>query len=283
MGLVNGVVKLGKSAYSFAKAHKTTICLVGGCVCFGAAVADSGRNTIKAVRKVDELNDIREKEGKNPLTKKEVVKECAPLYISTAGLFIAGCVGVGYAYRVKVNELASMTLFADAAKRERDALRDAINDALPGEENRETKNSIIDSYNEKLYGDGSQPIDKVYPSDLAYKGRRPFGHSPSVERYKDPYGGEWEATVSDIRYAVSEIQRQLESGWDAGLLDFYSAVSDDAKYAQNADHYIWEVNSMPQEKAYSMIKNFTVNLTECSDADGLYWQLRYSVEPDYIK
>lgn len=282
MGLLNGVAKFGKSIYSFAKAHKTTICLAGGCACLGVAVVDSGRNTIKAVRKVEDINAIRAQELKSPLTKKEIVKECAPLYISTACWAFAGYVGIGYAYKVKVNQLASMTLFADAAKRERDALRDAIDDILPGEENRETKQKIADRYSEKLYGDGNQPIDRFIPSENRSKGNKVFGHSPSVERYKDPYGGEFFATASDLRYAKLDIIRTLESGWGAGLPDFYAAVSDDADYPVNAHNYIWDINNWPQERVSSMLKSFDIRREERSDIDGLYWQLSYTIEPSYI-
>lgn len=278
MSVVNSIAKGAKIVAKFAKTHKATICVVTGVTAGGCAIVECGRATYKSTKQIDAINEARERLGQDPLTKKEVVKECVKNYIPTIALTTTSAGLILYGHRCTLKQLSIATAGAKLLETEYNELKESIEDVLGtggSDENKEIKDKVLNRFAErkhKVYGDSTEPID-YYPAGGVSLDS--FSTCARKERFKDNYGGTMWATRGDVRYALEHMKNELLSGYSVSLDDFYRSVDDNAEFPDNARYF--EFNE--SDTAYQY--NQEINLMPDSDADGLFWRLTFREEPVY--
>lgn len=290
MSAMNSIIKISKLTRNFIKLHKSTICVCGGIVVGGVAIVECGKATVKAVRKVDELNTERMANGEEKMTKKEVVKECAKTYVPTVALATTSTVLILYGHKCTLKQLSLATAGAKLIETEYCQLKESIEDVLGDSEHDELKGKVLDRYSQRkkevLYGDSNNPIDNYY-SDT-YVDNVLHGTSITKDkilsntgewRFKDEYGGEFRATRADVRYGVSEIRNMILSGMDASMVDFYNAVVDDSskvRYPEKANFFVFEADNLQK------LQHVDARVQVSEDADGPFYMIHWSEEPTYM-
>ena len=271
------LLKLAAKGGTFLKAHKTTICMCAGLVTGVGAVVECGHATVKSCKKVNEVNELRRINGDQDLTKKEIVQLCWKNYLLTAGLTFAAIGTTAYGYGVTLKQLGVATAGAKAAETECKQLKDSIEDVLGDEEHKEIKDKVIDRFAERkaqVYGDSTQPVDIFRPM-----GTPPcnFNKGNVVERFKDKFGAEFLGTRADIRYAVAELHSIMKDDGGLEYVDtLHRLMSDDIQGNTIGNDFVWDPEKIRD------INDIDVRLTPDYDADGLFWNITYTIEPTYV-
>ena len=285
MSLTSNVIKLGKTAIDFVKAHKSTVCVCTGIIAGGAAIVECGHATVKSVRKVDEINANRLADCEEPLTKKEVVKECISEYVPTIGLATLSAGLILYGHRCSLKQLSMATAGAKFLETEYNELKESIEDVLGDDEHKELKGKLFDKFterkHEKIYGDSKQSIDlytgERYVDEVLHgypiSSRRSYNESSKIYRFKDKWGGEFYGTKDAVYNGVLEIRNMLLNGMEASLVDYYDAVGNNLHVPDIANKWIFSPSTI------NSINQLDIRTQLHEDADGPFYRLHWSEDP----
>lgn len=284
MSVTNSIIKVSKSAWQWIKIHKSTIMVCGGVCLYGKALYDTGKQTYKAVRAIDEINTDRMANGEDPLTKKEAFKQGVSYYIQPGLEAIAATVLVIGGYKIAIDKLLTTSAGAKLVSDKYESLTHTIDEYFGDDV--EEKDKFYSNYHrareERIYGDGNEPIDRYSPrwSESGYS--KLIGTNPNVgkERYKDFVGTNMYVTRGDIRAAIIDIRSQLKGGNDVYLSDFYDALPDGIEYPRVCNKYLWEGNMFDSGQD---IDNIDIVFTPDQDSEGLFYQMTFTgTQPEYI-
>lgn len=273
MTLMNVVTKVAKNSYKFYKANKSTFCIGFGLAAGGAALYSGCKATAKSVREIDIANNERQLNGEDPLTKKEVFQMVGKNYISTGAWTVVSASLIIAGHHLDLKAVGVATAAAKESDNAYNALRDSVNDILVGDENKETKEKILDKYAERkeVYGDSEQPIDIYH----GRPGTSAAMNGNGIWRFKDEYGFECEGTKLAFKAAKEKfVMEGLNDIQDTSLADFYCCL----------EHYGVSVIRQPQfayRKGYAVseLGDFDISINVDEDTDGPFYMVDYDLEP----
>lgn len=284
MSATSSITKFVKVGWRWIKLHKSTIMVAGGCVLYGKAIYDTGKQTVKAVRAIDNINTERLANDEPMLTRKETFKEGISYYIQPGIEFVAATVLVAGGYKIAVDKFLLSSAGTKVAVDKYEDLTHAIDEYFGDDV--EEKDRLYKGYHQsredRIYGDSNEPVDRFSPawSESGYSKMVTTHSKVGQERFKDFVGTNIMATEGDIRAAIKDIQATLMGGNDAYLSDFYDALPDSIEYPRVCTRYIWEADQFDSSRD---IESIDYVISPDRDSEGLFNQITFTgPQPTYI-
>lgn len=246
---VNGLTK-------FIKRRSPTICVVFSAIAGAAALYFTGRGTVKAVRKYDQL-----KEEGVEITPKVVVKKLVPCYIPAIGL-------------ATTSLALSITGNTIHAKRNRALSLAAVGAA-------ESLRSFKEKAKEVLGEDKVREVEAEQAKE-AKAIKTDIHGDPAIRVYDIETGFKIETTYKRLHEAETFVNENLsQSGWTKGTADlrtFYRYLGIDERRIKGVPNHIWDASYMYDNFETNWVKFYH---EELSDKDGsMVVMLRYSPQPE---
>lgn len=228
--------------------NSNVILTAGAILGLTATIALTAHDSIKAYKKVNELNN-RMEENDEELTTidilKEVVPECLPSIAAAA--FTMACIISNY----KINEDQKIALYGAYAMlgKTYEKYRSKVKEVVGEEKAKEIDFAMADKTPKEIFN-RTEGGFAIFTDDLLSD---TYNEADECVFF-DPYSGLYfNKTPEEIRLAMYHLNRKLNITGDAGMMDFYEYLGIEKDVANNVEDYKtlkqlgWNCNFLNEE------------------------------------
>ena len=217
-----------KSASKHSPVIYTTLAIIS----LGAAVGMAVYGTIKSKNKVDAINQEREEKEKEPMTKKDIIKECWPYYLPVAGFTILSAGLMCKSTSVSLKRLAAMSTLYNVTSTTLKDYKESVKEVVGDEKAKEIKKKVDQKTVERAENDTKVVLLESGDGDY---------------RCYDRYGKRFfMSTKQKIEDARNKANQQLILDMYMSINEFYdylnlSPVDDGYEYGFNLEDGLIEI------------------------------------------